>query len=140
MTFHDDPRNPQTCEVFEEWYHDPCPCKAEKPAEVAPTTPAIDFLGVILREMTRQGLNKAQLAAKMGVTSQQLYRVFRPGTGMTLGTMERMAAALGSDLKFQLVLKQLPLPLECASAYDISNGGLSRCPPSCPHCQGQPSA
>lgn len=190
VPFHDDPKNPQTCEVFEEWYHDPCPCKAEKPAEKARVKPpkgaffVSTFHLVILQEMTRQGLNKAQLAAKMGISSQQLYRVFRPGAGMTLGTMERMAAALGVELKFQLVPRQLPLPLSdgtkdvhtehcclecgckyndpnctvmlrsrpqsfpcseladpflCVSAYDISNGGLSRCPPTCPHCHGQPS-
>ncbi len=53
--------------------------------------------------MERQGLSKAALAAKLGTSRSEVYRLLDPGNeAVSLGTMRRAAAAIGKRLKVTL--------------------------------------
>jgi antitoxin HicB len=53
--------------------------------------------------MERQGLTKTALAAKLGTSRSEVYRLLDPGNeAVSLGTMRRAAAAIGKRLKVTL--------------------------------------
>jgi antitoxin HicB len=55
-------------------------------------------------EMKRQKLSKTALAAKLGTSRTEIYRVLDPeNDAVSLGTLKRAAAALGLRLKLDLV-------------------------------------
>lgn len=54
--------------------------------------------------MKRQKLSKTALAAKLGTSRTEIYRVLDPeNDAVSLGTLKRAAAALGLRLKLDLV-------------------------------------
>ena len=61
----------------------------------------------IEQEMERQGIPKAELARRMGTSRSALDRLLDPeNESVTLGTLLRAAAALGSELSVQLRVKR----------------------------------
>lgn len=53
-------------------------------------------------EMAAQGLDLAQLAARMNVPRTNVYGYFRPNANLTLKTVGRLADALGKVVVYRL--------------------------------------
>jgi predicted RNase H-like HicB family nuclease/DNA-binding XRE family transcriptional regulator len=49
------------------------------------------------------GLTQAQLAAKVGVSQQQVAKLERPGANPSIATLRKIASALGARLELELV-------------------------------------
>jgi len=65
-------------------------------------------LGRLARQMfharRRAGLTQSQVARRMGTTTSAISRMESDNPGnLTLGTLERYAAAVGADLRYSLV-------------------------------------
>lgn len=62
-----------------------------------------DYTEGILEKMEQQNLNKNQLSKKMGVSREYIYKVFNYTSNMSIGTMMKIAFALGFTLKLDFV-------------------------------------
>ena len=63
---------------------------------------AVAFLVDINARMLAQGVNNVELAQRMGTTRSCITRLFRGNTNLSVHTMARLAAALGSSVRVQL--------------------------------------
>ena len=59
-------------------------------------------LGQLAQEMERQGISKADLAARMHTSRTQLDRILKAETNVTLETLQRAAALVGRELRVEL--------------------------------------
>jgi antitoxin component HigA of HigAB toxin-antitoxin module len=57
----------------------------------------------LTQEMQRQGLTKADLAARMQTSRAQLDRILNARGNVTIETLQRAAALLGRELRLDLV-------------------------------------
>ncbi len=53
----------------------------------------------------RLGVSQGELAKKIGVSRQQISQLESPDSNLTLGTLERVASALGLDVELNLVAR-----------------------------------
>lgn len=60
------------------------------------------FMKDILDEMKRQGINKTELANRLGVTKPSITHFFY-SKNLTLGTMTKIAEAIGCTYKIELI-------------------------------------
>lgn len=56
----------------------------------------------LAQEMERQGISKADLAARMHTSRTQLDRILKAETNVTLETLQRAAALVGRELRVEL--------------------------------------
>ena len=56
----------------------------------------------LAQEMERQGISKADLAARMHTSRTQLDRILKAETNVTLETLQRAAAIVGRELRVEL--------------------------------------
>ena len=56
----------------------------------------------LAQEMERQGISKADLAARMHTSRTQLDRILKAETNVTLETLQRAAALVGRELHVEL--------------------------------------
>lgn len=66
----------------------------------------LEFCEVILQEMERQGVNRSELARRIGVSRAFVSRVFK-GQNITVETMAKFALALGKGLSINPKLEEL---------------------------------
>jgi antitoxin HicB len=57
----------------------------------------------LAEEMTRQGLSKTKLAAKMHTSRTQLDRILNARGNVTIETLQRAAALVGREVRVELV-------------------------------------
>ena len=56
--------------------------------------------------MTRQGVDRYELAARLGCTPENVYQLLHSNPGLRLFTAERLAEALGLRLEIRLVARE----------------------------------
>lgn len=57
----------------------------------------------LAQEMARQGISKAELAARMQTSRAQLDRILKAKGNVTVETLQRAAALVGRELRLELV-------------------------------------
>ena len=60
-------------------------------------------MGEVLDEMKRQGISKTELSRRLGITKPAVTSIFR-SKNLTLGTMMRVAEAIGCTYEVKLVV------------------------------------
>ncbi len=63
----------------------------------------LEFTEDVVREMDRQGINRTELARRLGSTPAYVTKILRGKVNFTLGTMVKLARALGSEVHVGLV-------------------------------------
>jgi transcriptional regulator with XRE-family HTH domain len=63
------------------------------------------FMDTFLSELERQGVRKASLARRLGISRKNLSTALQGGRNIELYTMARWAKALGCELEIKLVAK-----------------------------------
>ena len=76
--------------------------EAERHEDYWVTGAILDFTEGVVREMERQGLSRAELARRLGATPAYVTKILRGKGNFTLGTMVRLARALGAELSIGL--------------------------------------
>ena len=74
---------------------------------------ALDIEFIVHREMKHLGLIKSDLAKRMGVSLQSLWKLLNSQPNMTLKTIARFELALGINIVSQVIVsysKELPFP------------------------------
>jgi hypothetical protein len=59
--------------------------------------------GQLEQEMTRQGITKAQLAARMRTSRAQVDRILKAKGNVTIESLQRAAKLVGRELRLELV-------------------------------------
>lgn len=78
----------------------PVASKKHHPVDVNPQL----AVAVTLRWARQEaGLTQAELAARIGVSQQQIAKLERPGANPSIATLEKLAKALGVRLELELV-------------------------------------
>lgn len=67
-----------------------------------PVSPALAIRIELRRARTDAGLSQAQLAARVGVSQQQIAALESPDSNLTLSTLEKVAAVLGREVQIGL--------------------------------------
>lgn len=67
----------------------------------------LEIVERILAIMESKGINRAELARRLGVKKPTITRLFRDGSNMTLKRMLGIAEALDCDIKFQMENKNM---------------------------------
>ncbi len=62
----------------------------------------MEFVGEVLHLMERQGINRAELVKRMGVSRAYITKLLRGNADITLETMVRMAMALNAEVHVAL--------------------------------------
>ena len=62
----------------------------------------LEFTDDVVREMERQGISRTELAQRLGTTPAYVTKLLRGKVNFTLGTMVKLARALGAEIHVQL--------------------------------------
>src|SRR5689334_15908008 len=68
----------------------------------------LEFTESLVREMERQGVNRSELARRIGATPAYVTKILRGKANFTLETMVRLARALAADLHVQIGTEAAP--------------------------------
>ena len=73
------------------------------------------FIKDILDEMDRQGVNRKEMAKRLGVSKSSITRYFK-AKNLTLGTMIRIAEAIGCTYEIKLITSNLSEKVQYTSS------------------------
>jgi len=76
--------------------------KAERDPDIQKELAILEFTEELTHVMREQGISGSELARRVGTSQAYISRVLNGGTNFTLGSMTKLAAGLGMELRTHL--------------------------------------